>query len=130
MLERDPDSGAPLPGQFASTLPYAPSASGVSSVIFAQVNSPLVWGNTNVPGLTVQLTLEDSTGQVIGVPSGSNFPSNTCQAPVNCVNVDDATLYFETTFVDPNNRQQYVSMRPGDRVHVITKGDDPGTPRS
>ena len=53
-VERDPGADAPWPEQLAPSQPYAPTKSGVSSVIFAQVNSPLVWGNTNVPGLSVQ----------------------------------------------------------------------------
>ena len=126
-VERDPGADASWPERLAASQPHAPTKSGVSSVIFAQVNSPLVWGNTNVPGLSVQLTLEDGAGNVKGVPSEPSS-ANTCQALPNCVNVDHHTLYFETTFVDPNNRQQYVSMRPGDSVHVITTGDDPGTP--
>ena len=127
-VERDLGADAPWPEQLAASQPHAPTTSGVSSVIFAQVNSPLVWGNTNIPGLSVQLTLEDGAGNPKGVPSGAVNPANTCQALPNCVKVDDNTLYFETTFVDPNNRQQYVSMLPGDSVHVITTGDDPGTP--
>jgi hypothetical protein len=102
----------------------------VTSVIFAQVNSPLLWGNTNIAGLNVQLTLEDSAGTLIGVPSAASSSSATCTALPNCVNVDPTTLYFETVFVNPDDRTQYVSMRPGHKVRVITSGDNPGTPES
>ncbi|MHB9034039.1 MAG: hypothetical protein ACYC6L_13455, partial [Anaerolineae bacterium] len=127
-IERDIVTNDATPGEL---LPYQidPQAvSGVYSVIFAQVHSPLVWGNTNLPGLAVQLVLEDSTGAIKGVPAGLSTPSLTCQALPNCVNVDPNTLFFETTFVDPGNSKQYVSILPGDKIRVITSGDDPGTP--
>jgi hypothetical protein len=126
------DTAAPLPEPLAvpsaQDQPHAPAVPGVSSVIFAQVHSPLLWGNTNVPGLRVQLSLEDAQGQLKGVPSGAVKPVNTCQSLPNCVNVDPSTLYFEATFVDPLDRGRFVAMRPGDQVHVVTSGDDPGTP--
>jgi hypothetical protein len=128
LADASPTEAETAPEPIAPAMPRAPAVPGVSSVIFAQVNSPLVWGNTNVPGLSVQLTLEDSAQNLKGIPSGAVKPLNTCQTAANCVNVDPKTLYFETTFVDPLNPGRYVSMRPGDRVRVITTGDDPGTP--
>ncbi len=117
-VEAEPTEAGKEPGAALLPADLAP----VTSVIFAQVNSPLVWGNTNIGGLDVQLTLETADGTVIGVPSGS------CGVLPNCVYVNPDPLYFETTFVDPIDRTKYVPMRPGDYVHVITSGDNPGTP--
>jgi hypothetical protein len=98
----------------------------VSSVVFAQVYSPFVWGRASIGGLTVQLTLEDGSHALRGVPQG--LPANqACTLAPNCVNVDRGQLYFETVFVDPTTHQP-VPIRPGDYVHVITSGVDPAQP--
>lgn len=116
---------APRPLQAASS--QQRGALEVSSVSFIQVHSPFMWGRTSIGGLGVDLTLEDSTGAVKGRPS-QLFRA----APNNYVNVDRTQLYFETIFVDPNNvAHPQVMIRPGDRVRVVTSGQDiDGTPRS
>lgn len=95
----------------------------VSSVVFVQVHSPFVWGRASVGGLSVELTLEDSAGNIKGVAVQTRQP-----APNNYVKIDRTQLYFETVFVDPNlPGQSKVMIRTGDRVHVVTSGTDPET---
>ncbi|MBI2908518.1 MAG: hypothetical protein HYX92_12810 [Chloroflexi bacterium] len=107
-----------------------PSASGsivprsVSSIVFAQVYTPFLWGRTNIGGLAVSLTLEDSSGNVKGMAKQA-FNA----APDNFVKIDRVQLYYETVFVDPNlSGHPPVNIMPGDRIHVVTSGDDPATP--
>ena len=97
------------------------SAQQVSSVAFVQVHSPFVWGRASVGGLSVDLTLEDSAGNVKAVPS-QRFKT----APNNYVKIDRTQLYFETVFVDASSRAP-VPVLPGDRVRVVTSGVDPAT---
>jgi hypothetical protein len=107
--------------------------SPISSVIFAQVNSPFLWGNTNIGGLAVQLTLEDGQGNVIGVPdTPADGAGDACTALPDCVNVnqdpDNYPLYFETVFVNPNKTNQWALIQPGDYVSVTTTGENPAIP--
>jgi hypothetical protein len=111
-----PPADAPLP---AATR----AAQAVSSISFIQVYSPFVWGRVSVNGLAVQLTLEDSAGNVKGVPYQSKLQ------PVKSVQIDPIQLYYETVFYDPAVSQP-VTIMPGDRVHVVTSGTDPVTGQS
>ncbi|MBI2940639.1 MAG: hypothetical protein HYY04_09400 [Chloroflexi bacterium] len=121
---------APAAAPEAAAAPASRTASsgdrtiqGVSSVIFAQVYSPFVWGRANIGGLSVELTLEDSNLNLKGVAYQTTRP-----APNNIVKVDRTQLYLETYFVAPGNSSQPVMIVPGDRVHIVTSGDDPNTP--
>lgn len=112
----------PAPVMSSSSLSAASSPVGiqsVSSIIFVQVNSPFVWGRTNIGGLSVQLTLEDSTGTVKGIPTQGTSPTS--------IDIDPTQLYFETIFVSATTGSP-VKILPGDRVRVVTSGDDPATP--
>lgn len=116
----DEQSNQPLPPRPASA---TRSAQVIGSVNFIQVNSPFMWGRTNIGGLSVELTLENSSGQVKGVAS------QTLNAPPNDhVKIDRTQLYYETLFKDPNAPgNPLVTILPGDRVRVVTTGVDPGT---
>jgi hypothetical protein len=92
---------------------------GVSSVVFIQVYSPFIWGRTNIGGLNVQLSLEDGSGILKGVPIQG--------IALDSIKIDRTQLYFETVFVDPISRQS-VAILPGDKVHIITTGDNPANP--
>ncbi|MFH1486979.1 MAG: hypothetical protein ABIH46_12980, partial [Chloroflexota bacterium] len=123
----EPRSQAILQKPLSADVSFIPDdmrVCGVSSIIFAQVYSPFVWGRTNIGGLAVELTLEDTNGNTKGVPK------QTCQAaPNNYVKIDRTQLYFETVFVDPNDPAHApVMILPGDHIHVVTSGDDPSTP--
>ncbi len=113
-------------GSAAASRPQAPAwqQPPVSSVIFAEIHSPFVWGNTAVGGLNVQMTLRDYQGRVIGVPAAPASGS-ACAVPKDCVNVNPS-LYFETTFV-VTGTSQYVLIQPGDAISVTTSGVNPST---
>lgn len=123
----DPRS-APTDSQLlADTVPlFAPSdgsrLEGVRSIVFIQANSPFVWGRTSGGSLSVDLTLETSSGELRGVAV-----QTLGTAPNNRIKVD-RSLYFETIFVDPTDRTKSVMIRPGDRVRVRTSGQDPTNP--
>lgn len=114
-------------GGLAATAPPLPTPAllpqAVSSIVFVQVFSPFVWGRTSVSGLRVELTLEDPSGRVKGVPI-LTFQ----RAPNNHVKIDRQQLYYETVFVHPTDpARPPVMILPGDRVHVVTSGLDPDT---
>ncbi|HEX9109549.1 MAG TPA: hypothetical protein VF832_20045, partial [Longimicrobiales bacterium] len=129
-LNRDARVAAvePAAGDAAALSPLSTvQQSGVSSVIFAQINTPFVWGNTSMGGLGVQLALLDNAGHLVGVPAVPTQPLSACTAAEHCVKVD-RSLYFETMFVAPDNPGQYVAIRASDEISVTTSGDDPATP--
>jgi hypothetical protein len=100
------------------------TATGVSSVDYGQLYSPYMWGKTSYGGLSVQLTLLDSTGTItIGVPIQTYD-----QSPTNYIKVDPAYLYYETVFEDPHTpTHPAVMIVPGDQFHVVTSGTNPNT---
>ncbi|MBI2952697.1 MAG: hypothetical protein HYY30_00150 [Chloroflexi bacterium] len=110
----------------AGISPSGVTVQTVSSVVFIQVYSPFIWGRASVGGSTVTLTLESSSGSVIGVAC------QTKQAePNNYVEIDRTQLYYETIFIEPTSTScttgTPVTIMPGDRVHVVTSGLDPST---
>ncbi|MDP2659756.1 MAG: hypothetical protein Q8R28_03410 [Dehalococcoidia bacterium] len=88
----------------------------VASAAFIQVYSPFVWGQVSVGGLSVQLTLEDGTGTVLGVPSQGTA--------LDSIKIDMTRLYYETVFKDPVTHE-LVNIVPGNVVHVVTTGINP-----
>src|SRR5207248_3090005 len=86
-------------------------------------------GHASIGGLSVQLTLLDSSGTTtVSVPRQS-----IALPPNNYVQIDRTTLYYETVFVDPNvidpvtHNHPPVAIVPGEQVHVVTSGIDPSS---
>jgi hypothetical protein len=109
------------PTPTATALPAAATrgAQSVSSVNFIQVYTPFMWGRVSVNGLSVQLTLEDGVGSLKGVAYQITKSAS--------VAIDPTQLYYETVFYDAATQSHTVTIQPGDRVHVVTSGVDPGT---
>lgn len=115
------------------------AVTGVSSVVFVQVNSPFMWGRVNVGGLDVRLLLYDGT-QVIGgatqlteqgIDPGQRCNAGKTQEEIDAVKdtikIDPNQLYFETVFKACDS-DDIVMIRPGHRVRVMTIGENYATP--
>jgi hypothetical protein len=117
-----PSSPAPSVVPAAKQAPSAPNALDVSTVNYLQVYSPFMWGKVHSTGVTVTITLEDGSSNVLGVPV------QTTEASLNHqILVDPAQNYYETVFVNPSNPSQSVMIEPNDVVRVVSSGLDSST---
>jgi hypothetical protein len=120
-LTKDPTVASLRPA-FAAPTGAAPVATpaltgptGPASIDYVQVYTPFMWGKVGEGGLTVAITLTDSSGtKVLGVPV------QTTETPPSTVQIDRTSLYFETVFVNPANTKENVIITPGDQVTVVT----------